>query len=223
MRHAIAMNDYSEIQHGEACLHYAWNGDHGTKLKLIADSIFPGTADYIVSVHDQMQSLIRNNTYRMCVSEHEQSEDLMGRLSMWRAYGGDNGVALVTDSKGVFGLTNDLKAYPGPVAYFSREKFAEQFGTVVSALDIERESLRACGRDFVANRILAAFRFATLSTKNPGFLEEEEWRVIYMPDVERSDKIVKAAEIVGGIAQTVYKLPLRDLSWLERAIIGACP
>ena len=34
---------------------------------------------------------IRLNTYITCVSEHQDSEDKHGRLSMWRAFGGGTG------------------------------------------------------------------------------------------------------------------------------------
>ena len=55
---------------------------------------------------------------------------------------------------------------------------------------------------------------------HPGFVEEKEWRVLYIPDVARSDQVLKAHETIAGIPQTVYKLPVRDISKIDRIIIG---
>jgi hypothetical protein len=95
MRNAGAMNDHSEIQHGEVCLNHALNGEQGTRFNSMLNSIYPGMVDNIESNHRQLQNYIRENTFLTCVSEHKETENLTGRLSMWRAYGGDNGVALV--------------------------------------------------------------------------------------------------------------------------------
>ena len=44
--------------------------------------------------------------------------------------------------------------------------------------------------------------------KHEGFLEEREWRVIYWPQRSLSPLMESSIEVVGGIPQTVYKLPL---------------
>jgi hypothetical protein len=51
---------------------------------------------------------------------------------------------------------------------------------------------------------------AAVSLKHVGFVEEREWRVIYMPDVNRSNLIAPAIQVIGGIPQIVYKIPLEE-------------
>lgn len=44
--------------------------------------------------------------------------------------------------------------------------------------------------------------------KHEGFHEEREWRVIYSPERWPSTLMESSIEVVGGIPQIVYKLPL---------------
>ena len=220
MRNAVAMNDYSEVQYGEDCLHAALNSQHGCKLKEILDSVSPGMYDKLLYDHHAMQPYVRASTYMTCASEHKEAENLNGRLSMWRAYGGDNGVALIINPDTIINGDIQLRAYSSPVAYFRKDEFIDQFGQVISNMGRARDQLEACGHDFLFNTILRAFRFATLSTKHPGFAEELEWRIIYMPEFQRSRLIAQTSEVIAGVPQTIHKLPLQNLGDVEKIIIG---
>jgi hypothetical protein len=44
--------------------------------------------------------------------------------------------------------------------------------------------------------------------KHEGFHEEREWRVIYSPDRAPSSLMKSFIEVVGGIPQIIYKLPV---------------
>ncbi len=124
-------------------------------------------------------------------------------------------------NNGVMSATaDDLKAYSSPIAYLTKERFSAEFDKMVDRLDGEKSTMKECGYQATLLTILDSFRFATLSTKHPGFEEEKECRVIYTPDLRRSDLISKSIEIVGGVPQIVYKLPIRDLSKLEAILIG---
>ena len=46
--------------------------------------------------------------------------------------------------------------------------------------------------------------------KHEGFREEREWRAIYSPNRLPSPLMESATEIIGGVPQLVYKLPLDD-------------
>ena len=70
--------------------------------------------------------------------------------------------------------------------------------------------------------------------KHEGFHEEREWRVIYSPKIQSSQFKDVATESIGGVPQTIYKLPLEghgsdsllDLclpKLLDRLIIGPSP
>lgn len=64
-------------------------------------------------------------------------------------------------------------------------------------------------------------KHAVLATKHPGFHEEREWRVIYSPAQQLSRHLSASLEIVRGIPQRIYKLPLVDKP--EAGIIGLAP
>jgi hypothetical protein len=44
--------------------------------------------------------------------------------------------------------------------------------------------------------------------KHEGFREEREWRVIYNPKRSSSPLMESSTEIIGGVPQTIYKIPL---------------
>ena len=221
LRNAIAMNDYSEVEYGERCLLAAWNSVPGGKFKALLNSELPGIVDEIQQGHDLTHGTNRSEVYMLCVSEHlSPAEDSIGRLSMWRAYGGDCGVALVVGHQALFRPISDLKAYSSPVAYLTQEQFVDEFAKIGRKLAAHRDLLKTVGRQRVLELVLRAFRFAVVSTKHPGFREEKEWRVIYMPKLETSELVDKSIEVVGGVPQVVYHLPLRDLALLDRIIIG---
>ena len=67
--------------------------------------------------------------------------------------------------------------------------------------------------------------------KHPGFHEEKEWRVIHSPTQEPSERVLCHTEVIGGVPQPVYKIPLRNFpdeglegvevpELLDRIIIG---
>jgi hypothetical protein len=70
--------------------------------------------------------------------------------------------------------------------------------------------------------------------KHEGFHEEREWRVIYTPKRAQSPLIIPSTEVIGGVPQIVYQLPLDrssspDLADLDlatmfdRLIVGPSP
>ena len=70
--------------------------------------------------------------------------------------------------------------------------------------------------------------------KHEGFREEREWRAIYFPNMMPSRFIQPATEVIGGVPQIIYKLPLDvavapiladlDLSRMfYRLIVGPSP
>ena len=55
--------------------------------------------------------------------------------------------------------------------------------------------------------------FAIFS-KNHGFKEEKEWRIISSPTLQESKLTEKSIEVVRGIPQTVLKIKLKDFKRL---------
>jgi hypothetical protein len=57
-----------------------------------------------------------------------------------------------------------------------------------------------------------------LSTKHPGFHEEREWRVIYSPSFQKSDRLSTEIVSINGTPQSICKIPLRDVR--EEGLFG---
>jgi hypothetical protein len=233
LRNALAMNDYSEFDHGLACLKAAYNSEPGNALNTILNVCFGGLADEVRNHFDAWLPSIEFNTYMLCLSQHSPEEDSHGRLSMWRAYGDKSGVALVLKSAALFIESDALGAYASPVAYLSPDAFAGEVMKVARNIEGELEFVQSLGRDTIKQTMFNALRFAVLCTKHPGFHEEQEWRVIASPAMYPSKFLIEEIEVVRGAPQTVLKIDLRNhpeasvlgLSvpdLLDRVIIGPC-
>ncbi len=218
MRNATTMNDYKEVEHGFECLNHAYKGEAGQLFKKVMDENFPGAAAEIETRFNAWLPGLRRDTYLTCVSEHLYGEDTYGRLSMWRAYGGKTGVALVLNSAPFYSETNALKAYSSPVAYLDEAQFARHFAEIVTGMASAADLIQQIGKERTFQLTFNMLRFAVLCTKHPGFREEQEWRVIYSPTMELSERIVGSIETVGGTPQKVFKIPLRNVP--EQGLYG---
>ena len=170
-------------------------------------------------------------TYLTCISEHDADEDRIGQLSMWRAYGGRAGVAVVLNGGVFLRPSHALKAYSSPVAYLWEEEFVAAFAAIVDRIEKEIEFVRAQGKQLVLNSVFAMLRSAMMCTKHPGFREEREWRIIYSPRFDKSQRIIPDVVSINGVPQPVQKIPLKNVpeeglygveipELVERVIIG---
>jgi hypothetical protein len=178
MRNTMTMNDYREVEHGFDCLNKAYKGEPGIKFNAVLNSCFHGLAEEVSSLFNSWLPTIRFDSYITCLSEHLPSENMHGRLSMWRAYGNQTGVALVLNGDVIFSESDVLKAYTSPVLYINQEGFSEAFMNIAERMKEETEFIVSLGRELVKNVVFNMFRFAVLCTKHPGFHEEREWRVV---------------------------------------------
>lgn len=233
LRKTSCMNDYTEVEHGLDCLSAAYKGKHGIRLRKIIDDLFPGTMAELASLFDGWADDLRDNTYIICFSEHRTTENTLGRLSMWRAYGRSAGVALVMNNTPFLSTSGTLNASTSSVTYMYPEDFEREFERVVNGIEGNVHKIQAMGKDTVKAYLFNAFRFAALCTKHKAFEEELEWRVIYNPNIAPSKYIKKGIELINGSPQPVYKLPLKNVpdegitgieipELLNRLIIGPC-
>jgi hypothetical protein len=218
LRNTNVMNDFSEVQHGHACILAAWEDDSvGGRLRRALDTVETGLADSIMQRFRDTERLRALDSYMVAISEHgnaDSREDLYGRLSMWRAYGGNTNVAFVFNSAPFFNESDALTAYTSPVLYADAEMFKPHFLEVVQGAERHLAILKALGRDVISHALISALHFGALSTKHPGFWEEREWRVIFSPSFSItgriSDKLKSSIESVGGVPQRIYKLMLEN-------------
>lgn len=223
MRNAVMMNDFSEVQHGQKCLKESWHDeDVGGRLRALLDRLQPGLTQTVAKEFDSRLHDREAQSYLIAISEHGDGaldEDKYGRLSMWRAYGGNTNVAFVFNNKPFVSESNALNAFTSPVLYCDEERFKEHFAGMVKGLEDNFSFLEQVGPAQLVATLAWAFHFAVLSTKHPGFAEEREWRVIHSPSMLPSGKIRFDIETVEGVPQRVYKLKMEN--YPEEGFIGA--
>lgn len=230
LRDATCMNDLREAQHGFDCLVKAYNGPEGQKFQQACDNIHSGSSTMIANIFDRIIPNARSGTYVACFSEHDDKEDTLGRLSMWRAYSSPSaGVALVLKNEPFFNEEDIIGAYTSNVSYLDEVNFENQLSERTKTLCQASASFKDLTvQEFVVS-IINLFYFSVFSTKHPGFGEEREWRIIYSPSLGVSEHIKETTEVIREIPQIVQSLELRryndnlDLSIskiLDRVIIG---
>lgn len=219
MRKSSVMNDFMEIDHGINCLNVVYNNESGEKFRSVLNGMFPNIVSELEDMFRSWVPHFRMHTYLTCISEHDDEEDTLGRLSMWRAYGGVTGVAIVLNPNVFLSPSNALKAYTSPVAYLSPMSFAEHFKGIVSEIENSADFVQKVSRQIILDNVFHMLRFAILCTKHPGFHEEREWRIIYSPTYEKSDRIRMDHASIRGIPQPICKIPLEDVP--EEGLIGA--
>ncbi len=218
MRKTSCMRDFTEVQHGLECLKAAYNGEIGGQLKTELNRMFNGVAKEIEDLFNGWEPYLCSDTYITCFSEHLDSEDSFGRLSMWRAFSGSTGVAFVFNNTVFLTRSDALKAYSSPVSYLDKGGFGTELGKVTEALKDNFDFVRAQGQETIINFLFRSFMFGTLCTKHPGFNEEKEWRAIYVPKMGKSEHLSMDIEVIGSTPQPVYKIPLRNIP--EEGLVG---
>lgn len=237
LRSTSCMADYREVQHGFEILWRSFskqeNKDAFTKA---VDLFAPGAADAAINqFNDWWKSgTIQNRTYIASVSEHDSREDLHGRLSMWRAFGGNSArVGLILNVPEQSPGADAMRLNFCPVSYFKNEE-AWLIPEVVNQMTKNTDYLKSIAAEEIKNWIFSMLLVNVAAVKHEGFREEREWRVIHSPDLYPNQHIKPSTEIIAGIPQIVYKLPLDkkidpviedlDLANLfDRLIIGPSP
>ena len=213
------MDDFTEVEHRLECLLAAYRGEQGERFKAALEGMFQDICKEIETLFNGWMPHFQTDTYITCVSEHFDTEDSFGRLSMWRAYSKETGVALVMNNGPLLSQSDALKAYTSPVAYLTDKGVERELGEIADALETNSEFLRAQDREAIVGYVFNAFKFAVLCTKHPGFHEEREWRVVYSPKLEKSDRLLKEIRVIGGTPQPIYKIPLQNVP--EEGFVGA--
>ncbi|MEO6186783.1 MAG: DUF2971 domain-containing protein, partial [Steroidobacteraceae bacterium] len=181
--------------------------------------IFPGVWKEVESRFDECLPAFQHRTFLTCVSEHDPSEDKYGRLSMWRAYGGSSGVALVLNSQVFTSPTVAMELYSSPVSYSDAGRFLTEFDRVAENVRTESSFLATQEREHLTHYLFNMLRFAAICTKHPGFEEEREWRVIHTRGLDSDRRLKIEVESVRGIPQHVIKIPLENVP--EEGFYGA--
>lgn len=237
MRSTMCMSDYREIDHGHYMLHKAFQSlanETQNRLDVFTKTIetcVPGIVTSAIATFDKNWDQTRYNTYVASLSEHDSGqEDLYGRLSMWRAFGGSSGrVALVISLPWFSPGAQLLKLVFSPVAYFTEDEVAAELDTVIQNVRANADFLiDVQNRELIGSFIYSLLLSAVTCLKHHGFHEEREWRVIHGAFPLFSNLMENSIECINGVPQRVFKLPLEERispeldfsSIFDRIIIG---
>jgi hypothetical protein len=211
MRNTQCMVDYREVAHGYEMLFEFFREPKRRDpfFKAFKDCA-AGVGEEAVQLFNQWWNSIRFNTYIASISEHDDSEDAHGRLSMWRGFGGTATRAAIVMKPPAQNAAQGLRLLLSPVAYFDYGQVEKELRKVARNVKGSADFLKATDRELVKRVVFFMLVTAAVSLKHIGFIEEREWRVIYLPDANPSNLIVRALEFIGGVPQIVYKVPLEE-------------
>lgn len=232
MRRTSCMTDYREVNHGFNMLKRLFD----PVLKPLLDELdkhIPGVGTQALQIFNRDWGQIRDNTYITCLSEHDERENLNGRLSMWRAFGPGTvpRVAMVVSLPWYTEATQHLSLIFSAVGYFTDDEVARQMREVMDNIRANLSLLQSVDPRWVFGCAFAMLLVAVTCLKHEGFHEEREWRVIHQPTRWPLALVKPARKIVSGVPQIVYELPLdatasdkiTELDFarvLDRVIIG---
>lgn len=232
----LMMNDLEEMQFGmneglRTFNEYAAGPDF---LKKSGNS---GRADFIRAAFGNMffKFDLKHavDIFVFCMSKHDPKKDSDGKLSMWRAYGANgNGAALVFNTS-FLKFDPDSPLLFAEVIYKSREQRRKWIKTIfVKCLSkINRAKIPDDMLLPAVHHMFELMKLYALLAKHPGFEEEQEWRMIYLPDRDIKGTLRENFHYIVGNkgVEPKLKLPLAPLSgdaeWtfhsiLDRIILG---
>lgn len=221
MRNASCMNDFSEVQYGLEVIRRGFLSYSGEQFRIAVESIQPGIMAEVQASFDPLAPAFLSDTYVTCFSEHLNLEDDHGRLSMWRAYGATTGVALVMNNHPFVMPSDALMAWTTPVAYVRDSEFDAQLDVIAQELAKNSKWLEHYPREQFRDALLLMLSFAAVSIKHIGFEEEKEWRVVHLPHLFESERLIPEHVVVHGIPQKIFKIPLQN--YPDHGFTGAEP
>jgi Protein of unknown function (DUF2971) len=236
MRNTTCMADSREVEYGHEMLVSFFSRERERFVSAL-QSIAPGAAMEIFNLFDRWWATpqFRFSTYVSSMAEHDDSEDLNGRLSMWRGFGGTPGrVALVFQIPVFPDAADLLNLVFSPVAYTNESKVYTSMNTVIENIKANADFLRTLDRQIILGWLFLMLSVGVTCVKHEGFSEEKEWRAIYQPGRAASPLMACSTEVVGGIPQIIYKIPLHKSAspmlepidfavMFDRLIVGPSP
>ena len=212
MRNTTCMSDYREVQHGFDILNKFFSDKRKADAFIAAlDACVEGVAQEALELFRTRWRDVRFNAYVTSISEHDVSENRHGRLSMWRAFGGNAvRVAFALKVPKLSSASFALNLLFSPVSYLSEDEVHAVIEEVIQNIRTNRDFLRSVKREAVLLTVFYMFVAAVTCLKHEGFCEEREWRAIYLPLLHPSPLMDSSTEVVNGVPQLVYKIPLDE-------------
>lgn len=213
MRQACEMNDFSEIKYGlQKVEDFFFNQSENHPSKRFwacIDTVLRRNIDASERFSLIFENL-QKDTYLTCVTEHNIDRDQHGRLSMWRGYGRGNGVAFVFNSNPILNHSQAMLTASIPALYYSDNQTHDCFQTIVENLERNASKIHGIDENSFLNRLFLSFLSFALGLKHPAFDDEREWRITLNPKLFSITKLSSQQEIISGVPQSVYKIPLEN-------------
>jgi hypothetical protein len=185
LRNTNCMSDYTEVSFGFSYLQRFFTDQ--TRLQGFVAAInlcYPNLGTDAIAHVSQWMPEIRANTYIASVSEHDPKEDVIGRLSMWRAFGQPATaraaiVMNVPDPWAAEGLHLTLFPVEYVTAYDEIETRLEK---VIQDVIANVSFLQSFPCEHLQRVVFGLLTTIAVCSKHFGYKEEREWRVIYLPN-----------------------------------------
>lgn len=238
MRSTIFMNDYSEITHGKDCFTSFWkNSEFGKRLKGALSKINQNIVPKINFELAEIRKTQQFETYIISFSEHDKSdpyESAYGRLSMWRAYGGAQNVALILNPNPFLRKNKLIDITTMPVFYETPNEYAKRLSEMTQRIENNLDFIAQFNPEIIADIFIRHFHYSIISTKHPGFHEEREWRAVFSPRMDNNCNMKLILQELNGKRQGIYILDIDKLvsgsmhegtmdDFIENIMIGPVP
>ncbi|MGO4154328.1 DUF2971 domain-containing protein [Cupriavidus sp. YAF13] len=211
MSHPYFMNDHEELRVGLSLSLNAFFSHRG--ITEACGSAHRQAILYrtFMSHHTRFEQEHVNDVYIFCLSKHDSDD---GKLSMWRGYGGNGlGAAMVIDTSRL-NLNPKSPLMLANVNYASSE---QRHDWIVSKLDEFAQLLKSNpihdDHLYIATHYLyERLKQAAIFTKHSGFIEEDEYRLVYMRerDTEKTMEPFFSYHISEAGIHPKLKLKLKD-------------
>lgn len=208
MSHPYFMNDIEEMKAGMSecneAFFFSLNVMSACKTKERHSLLM----NYFIQLKQRFEAEHENDVYIFCMSKHTDDD---GKLSMWRGYGANGtGAALVIDTT----VLNINQFSPLTLAKVHYPNRAQRKQWIQGKLD---EFCRLLCEVEVANDLLCIaahvlferFKLFSLFTKHAGFIEEEEWRLVYLKERDTDNRLASSLSYHIGPTGIQPKLKLK--------------
>lgn len=232
LRNIVVMNDFREFEHGkEFLINLVKNTEEGQSLKQTIEELAPNVFEEILSNFEEWAPYIKEDFYISCFSEHESKgiEDI-GKLSMWRAYGGNAGVAIIFKHD-LFKMLSNIQLDFSSVADLKEHQLKDEIVALSKSISDHKNIIQNLPSNVLGNYLFNIFRFSALCNKHKGFEEEKEWRLIATASTLPESKLITQEILtIQGTPQNVVKINLKEAFFddkqfkdmIEKIIIGPC-
>jgi hypothetical protein len=152
---------------------------------------------------------------------------------MWRAYGGQAGVAFVLNPEIFFSPSQALATYIVPVLYSNPESLQIELSRLANKIHENTSYVQSMGKNMARDTFFHALRYIAVTTKHPAFSEEREWRLVSSPSIQQSEYVKQYQEVIAEIPQPVLKIELKGQpsqgliglgleDFIKEILIGPC-